>query len=85
MRFDSHAESAAAIFSLVASCRLHGIDPQQYLDAVMRVLPEWSKNRHLELSPKRRDTMAASSSPGLSVVELAGGLVDERGSRRRAR
>ena len=29
---DSHAESAAAIFSLIASCRLHSIDPQQYLD-----------------------------------------------------
>ena len=49
---DSHAESAAAIFSLVASCRLHGIDPQQYLDEVMRVLPDWPKERYLELAPK---------------------------------
>jgi transposase len=49
---DSHAESAAAIFSLVASCRLHGIDPQQYLDEVMRVLPYWPKHRYLELAPK---------------------------------
>jgi hypothetical protein len=49
---DSHAQSAAAIFSLVASCRLHGIDPQQYLDEVMRVLPDWPKDRYLELSPK---------------------------------
>ena len=37
---DSHAQSAVAIFSLVASCRLHGIDPQQYLNKVMRVLPD---------------------------------------------
>jgi hypothetical protein len=36
---NSHAESAAAIFSLVASCRLHGIDPEQYFDEVMRALP----------------------------------------------
>ena len=49
---DSHAESAAAIFSLIASCRLHSIDPQQYLDEVMRVLPCWPKHRHLELAPK---------------------------------
>jgi transposase len=49
---NSHAQSAAAIFSLVASCRLHGIDPQQYLDEVMRALPSWPKERYLELSPK---------------------------------
>lgn len=49
---NSHAESAAAIFSLVASCRLHGIDPEQYLDEVMRALPDWPKDRYLELSPK---------------------------------
>ena len=45
---DSHAESAAVIFSLIASCRLHSIDPQQYLG----VLPYWPKRRHLELAPK---------------------------------
>ena len=49
---DAHAESAAAIFSLIASCRLHRIDPQQYLDEVMRVLPYWPKDRYLELAPK---------------------------------
>ena len=49
---DSHDPSAAAIFSLVASCRLHSIDPQQYLDEVMRVLPDWPKDRYLDLSPK---------------------------------
>jgi len=49
---NSHAESAAAIFSLVASCRLHAIDPEQYFDEVMRALPDWPKDRYLELSPK---------------------------------
>jgi transposase len=48
---DSHAESAAAIFSLIASCRLHGIDPQLYLDEVMRLLRYWPKERYLELAP----------------------------------
>ena len=49
---DTHAESAAAIFSIIASCRLHGIDPQQYLDEILRVLPYWPKERHRELAPK---------------------------------
>lgn len=49
---DTHAESAAAIFSIIASCRLHSIDPHQYLDEILRVLPYWPKERHLELAPK---------------------------------
>jgi transposase len=49
---DTHAESAAAIFSLIASCRLHRIDPEQYLDEILRVLPYWPPTRYLELAPK---------------------------------
>ena len=60
---DAHAESAAAIFSLVASCRLHSIDPEQYLDEVMRVLPYWPKHRHLELSPKYWQATRANLNP----------------------
>lgn len=36
---DTHAEAAAAIFSIIATCRLHGIDPFVYFDEVLRVLP----------------------------------------------
>ena len=49
---DVHAESAAALFSIIASCRLHRIDPEQYLDEVFRVLPYWPRDRNLELAPK---------------------------------
>ena len=49
---DTHAEAAAAIFSVIASCRLHGLDPFQYLEEVLRVLPYWSRDRYLELAPK---------------------------------
>jgi hypothetical protein len=49
---DTHAESAAALFSLIATCRLHGLDPEQYLDEVMRLLPYWPRERYLELAPK---------------------------------
>ena len=48
---DVHAQAAAAIFSLVASCRLHSLDPEQYLEEVMRVLPHWPDSRYLELAP----------------------------------
>jgi hypothetical protein len=48
---DAHAESAAAIFSIIASCRLHRIDPQQYLDEILRILPYWPRERYLELAP----------------------------------
>lgn len=49
---DGHAEGAAAIFSLIATCRLHRIEPQQYLDELMRVLPYWPQGRYLELAPQ---------------------------------
>lgn len=48
---DTHAEAAAAIFSLVASCRLHRIDPFAYLEEVLRVLAYWPRHRYLELAP----------------------------------
>jgi transposase len=49
---DTHAESAAAVFAIIASCRLHSIDPQQYLDEILRLLPYWPNDRYLELAPK---------------------------------
>jgi hypothetical protein len=49
---DTHAEAAAAIFSIIATCRLHGIDPFAYLDEILRVLPYWPRDRYLELAPQ---------------------------------
>jgi transposase len=49
---DTHAEAAAAIFSIIASCRLHAIDPFTYFDEVLRVLPYWPNDRYLELAPQ---------------------------------
>jgi hypothetical protein len=49
---DTHAEAAAAIFSVIASCRLHSLDPFEYLEEVLRVLPYWPRDRYLELAPK---------------------------------
>lgn len=49
---DDHGQSAAHLFSLVSSCRLHGLDPEAYLRDLFRVLAHWPKHRHLELAPK---------------------------------
>ena len=49
---DTHAEAAAAIFSIIASCRLHQLDPYQYIEEILRVLPYWPTDRYLELAPK---------------------------------
>lgn len=49
---DTHAEAAAAIFSIIATCRLHDIDPFVYFDEVLRVLPYWPQDRYLELAPQ---------------------------------
>lgn len=49
---DDHAEAAANIFSLVASCKLHGLDPEVYLRDALRVVAHWPRDRFLELAPK---------------------------------
>ncbi|MDJ0766651.1 MAG: IS66 family transposase [Myxococcota bacterium] len=38
--------------SLIASCRLHDIEPWGYLRDLLILLPDWPRNRVLELSPK---------------------------------
>src|SRR5690606_7930824 len=48
---DDHAKSTAALFSLVGSARLHGIDPEEYLRCLIRLLPLWPGERMLKLSP----------------------------------
>jgi transposase len=48
----NRSSAAAAAFSIIASCRLHRIDPYQYLEEILRVLPYWPRDRHLELAPK---------------------------------
>lgn len=64
---DTHAEAAAALFSLIASCRLHQLDPFPYLEEVLRVLPYWPDDRYLELAPKHW----LATRERLNPVELA--------------
>jgi hypothetical protein len=49
---DLHAASAGHLLTLLASARLHELDPERYLRDLIRVLPLWPKDRFLELAPK---------------------------------
>lgn len=49
---DEHAVSTANLLSIIATAKLHDLDPEQYLRDLFRVLPHWPKDRYLELAPK---------------------------------
>ena len=49
---DDHAQAAGNLLSLVASARLHRLDPETYLRDLFRVLPQWPRERYLELAPR---------------------------------
>jgi transposase len=62
-----HGEAAGHIFSLVASARLHRLDPEGYLRDLFRVLAHWPRDRYLELAPK----YWAQTRTRLDTAELA--------------
>ena len=49
---DDHAQATANLFTLIASCKLHDLDPELYLRDLFRVLVHWPRDRYLELSPR---------------------------------
>jgi transposase len=49
---DDHGQAAANLMTLIASARLHKLDPEQYLRDIFRVLPCWPSERYLELAPR---------------------------------
>lgn len=49
---DDHGQAAGNLLSLIASARLHQLDPEAYLRDIFRVLPHWPRDRYLELAPK---------------------------------
>jgi len=71
---DEHAESAGNILSLIASARLHSIEPQQYLRDLIRVLPHWPRDRFLELAPKFWTATRARVSADQLIKEV--GVID---------
>ena len=49
---DDHGQAAGNLLTLVASARLHKLDPEVYLRDVFRVVPHWPHDRYLELAPR---------------------------------
>ncbi|XXY44997.1 IS66 family transposase [Sorangium sp. So ce269] len=49
---DEHAVRACAITSLIATCQMHGLDPELYLQEILTVAPSYPLSRILDLSPK---------------------------------
>ena len=57
IRLDNNESEAAlrkltTFRSLIASCILHRLNPEIYLEQLLRIVPHWPKNRVLELAPK---------------------------------
>ena len=67
---DDHAQSAGHHFSLIASARLHQLDPEAYLRDIIRVLPSWPRERYLELAPKYWAATRARLDPNELAAEV---------------
>jgi transposase len=59
---DSGGKSAAIIYSLVATCKIHGIDPFAYFRDVLERLPSHPINQIQDLLPHNWKAARASSS-----------------------
>jgi hypothetical protein len=66
---DDHASAAANLFSLIASCRLHGLEPEAYFRDLIRVMPYWPSARYLDLSPLRWRATHAALDPAALAAE----------------
>ncbi len=69
---DAGGERAAAIYSLIQSAKLNGIDPEAYLRYVLTHINEHPINKIAELLPWRvTDKLATPNSPELSADPIA--------------
>jgi len=67
---DDHAQAAGNLLTLVASARLHKLDPEAYLRDLFRVLPHWPNGRYLELCPRDWAVTRARLDPAQLEQEL---------------
>lgn len=49
---DDHAQTTANLLSIVATAKLHDLEPEEYVRDLLRVLPHWPRERYRELAPK---------------------------------
>jgi len=67
---EDHAQAAAALFTLIATCKLHGLEPEAYLRDVIRVLGAWPSDRYLELCPHAFAATRARLNPAELALEV---------------
>lgn len=67
---DDHAQSTAVLFSIVASARLHRLDPEEYLRCLIRLVPLWPHDRMIELAPLFWARTRARLDPKALAMEL---------------
>lgn len=67
---DDHGQAAGNLFTLIASARLHKLDPEVYLRDVFRVLPLWPRDRYIELAPRYWSTTRARLDPSELDLEI---------------
>jgi hypothetical protein len=67
---DDHGAAAGNLFTIIASARLHDLDPETYLRDLIRVLPHWPRERFLELAPKYWAATRARLDPAELALEV---------------
>jgi hypothetical protein len=67
---DDHGQASGNLLTLIASARLHRLDPEVYLRDVFRVLPHWPRERYLELAPRYWRITRARLDPDELACEL---------------
>ncbi len=70
---DDHAQAAGNLLTLIATARLHGLDPELYLRDLIRVLPYWPRDRFLELCP--RDWLATRARLDINELDAELGML----------
>jgi hypothetical protein len=60
---DDHAKSTAALYSLVASARLHGFHPEKYLRSLIRLVPLWPADRIIRIAASEHCACVRPSMP----------------------
>lgn len=65
---DEYGEHAAVMVSLIASCRLHGINPEAYLRDVLLLINSWPEKDVLKLAPKYWTETRAALSDGQRAI-----------------
>ncbi|MFN0245996.1 MAG: IS66 family transposase [Kofleriaceae bacterium] len=67
---DDYGQAAGNLLTLIASARLHKLDPEAYLRDIFRVLPYWPRDRYLELAPRYWQCTRARLDPAALDCEI---------------